>query len=189
MSLPNATSILGTVPNGLRVVVARMDDGVVATLAVRTALHETGGLSLGGLERLAKINVWTLAADFIPRVSVGDTLTVDTVPAFVVEAMLTCGALVNRAAVVLCEDSVTVGDIEIACQLGLLGQDMAASLGGFLPDDTQGFFVPVKLIPDGVEIKETTPVTIAGEQFSVEKVSRDSRHGILCVTCKKRGAA
>ena len=187
--LSNATSILSRVPNGLRAAVTRVDDGVVATLAVRTALHESGSLSLGGLDRLAKVNVWTLAADFSPRIGIGDTLTVDTVPAFVVDAMLTCGALVNRASVVLCNDSVQVGDIVLPCQLGLLGESVDISLGGFLPDDTQGFYIPGIIIPDGVEISESTPVLISGEQFNVSKVSRDSRHGILCVTAKKSGAA
>lgn len=186
--LPNATAILSSLPSGLRAVVSRVDDGVVATLAVRTALHESGTLSLGGLDRQTKTNVWTLAADFAERVAVGDTLRVDGTPAIVVDAMLTAGGLVSRAGVVLCEDSVTVGDIDIPCQLGLLGEDIATSLGGFLPEDTQGFFVPALLVPEGVDIAEATPVMIAGVQMAVEKVSRDSRHGILCVTCKKRGA-
>ena len=187
MSLPNATSLLRTLPNGMRAVVSR--DTTVASLAVRTAIHDTGSLSLGGLECDLKTVVWTLDEEFDPAIRIGDVLLVDSVPAFVVNAMTTCGNLVNRAQVVLCIDSVIVGDITIACHLGLLAQDVASSLGGFLPEDMQGFFVPLSVIPEGVEIETGVPVTISGEQLIVEKVARDSRHGILCVTARRRGDA
>lgn len=196
MGLPNATSILSTLPGGLRATVSR--GSVVASLAVRTAINEAGQLSLGGLERMARNNIWTLVADFTPRVKVGDVLTVNGVPAFVVDAMTSCGNLVSRAQVVLCEDSVTTGELVIPCHLGLLGQDVEVSLGGFLPDDVQGFFVPESILPstigdDGeahlVEIAVSTQVLISGETFNVEKVARDSRHDVLCVTCRRRGAA
>lgn len=187
MGLPNATSILSTLPDGLRATVSR--GGVVASLAVRTAINEAGQMSLSGLDRFARVNVWTLVSDFDPRVSVGDTLTVDDVPAIVTDAMTTCAALVNRAQVVLCEDAVAIGDVSVACHLGMLGQDTLTDLGGFTPEDTQGFFVPESIIPDGVTLQPTQPVTIGSEQLIVERVSRDSRHGVLCVTARRKGAA
>ncbi|MFA6063962.1 MAG: hypothetical protein WC736_15345 [Gallionella sp.] len=187
MSLPNATALLRTLPTGMRATVSRGSE--VASLAVRTAIQDSGTLSLSGLECDLKTVVWTLDEDFDPAIRIGDVLTVDDVPAFVVNAMTTCGNLVNRAQVVLCTDSVTVNDVAVPCHLGMLSQDVAASLGGFLPDDLQGFFAPLSTIPEGVEITVSTPVEISGEAFVVEKISRDSRHGILCVTCHRRGDA
>ena len=197
MSLPNATSILTTLPNGMRAVVIR-DDGAVASLAVRTSIHDVGSLSLGGLECDVRTAVWTLVADFDPQIRVGDVLNVDTVPAFVVNAMTTIGNLVSRAQVVLCEDTMTVGGVDVPCHRGMLTQDIETGLGGFLPDDMQGLFVPESILPseigdDGeshqIEIVVSTPITISGEQFNVEKVSRDAHHGLLCVTCRRRGDA
>jgi hypothetical protein len=189
MGLPNATSILSNIPAGLRAVVSRVDDGEVATLAVRTALNESGSISLSGLDRMVRTNIWMLTVDFSGGVTVGDTLMVSNVPAIVFDAMTSCGGLITRAAVVLCEDTVSVGDVDLACHLGMLGQDADASLGGFLPEDTQGFFIPEAIIPAGVEIAATDPVVIAGEQLIVHHVSQDHRHGVLCVTCKRRGDA
>ena len=186
MGLPNATSILTTLPGGIRAIVRR--DSVVETCAVRTAISESGSLSLSGLERLAKINIWTLCADFTPRVSVGDVLYVDGVPSFAVDVMTSCGNLISRANVVLCEDKVTIGDIEIPCQLGMVSQDMAMGIDGFSPDDAQGFFVPESIIPEGVEISTASPATISGKRLTVEKISRDAKYGILCVMCRRRGA-
>jgi len=183
----NATSILSTLPNGLRVTVKRGNE--VASLAVRTAINESGQMSLGGIDRLARTNLWTLVADFPIRIQIGDVLTMGTTPAFVVNAMTSCGNLINRAQVILCEDTVTISGIDIACQIGMLEQDIAVDLGGFLPEDKQGFFVPVSLLPEGLEINQSTPVQIAGEQLIVEKIARDPRHDILCVTCRRRGDA
>jgi hypothetical protein len=62
----------------------------------------------------------------------------------------------------------------------------------------QGLFIPESVLPkevgdDGeahrIEIVISTPVLISGEQFNVVKVSRDARHGVLCVTCRRRGDA
>ena len=182
MSLPNATSILSTLPSGIRATVSR--GGVVATYAVRTAINESGSLSQGGLERFAKTNVWTVCADFSPRISVGDVLKVGGLDAFVVDAMTSCANLISKANVVLCEDVVTVGDLSFNCQLGMVSQEFEPGLTGFLPDDTQGFFVPESIIPEGVELDISTAVVIAGKNYTVAKVSRDARYGILCVTCK-----
>lgn len=187
MGLPNATSILTSLPTGIRAVVSRA--GVVASYAVRTAINESGQLSLSGLEKLAQTNAWTIVADFTPRVGVGDVLFVDAVPSFVVDALTSCGNLISRARVVLCEDIVTVGDREINCQLGLLSQDVDMGLGGSSPSDSQGFIVPVSVIPEGVEIVISAPILIYGERFLVEKVSRDAKHDVLCVSCKRRGDA
>ena len=195
MGLPNATSLLSTLPGGLRATVSR--GGVVATLAVRTAIRDSGTLSLGGLECDVRTAVWVLTAEF-PQVRVGDAFTVDRKPAFTVNAMTTCGNLVSRAEVILCEDSVTVGETAVPCHLGMLAQDVEAGLGGFTPDDLQGFFVPVSAIPsvvgdDGVAapvtIAVSTQVVISGETMNVVKVARDSKHNILCVTCSRRGDA
>ena len=68
-------------------------------------------------------------------------------------------------------------------------QDADMDLGGTRPDDFQGFYVPESIIPDSVEIAISTPVLISGSQLLVEKISRDAKYGILCVTCRKRGAA
>jgi len=186
--MPNATSILSTLPNGMRAAVTR-DDGAVASLAVRTSIHDAGQLSLGGIEGDVRTAVWTLVADFNPEIRVGDVLTVDTVPAIVANVMTTIGDLVSRAQVVLCEDTVTIDGIDLACSVGLLAQDVGSSLGGFLPEDMQGFFIPASLLPEGAEITQSTAVEIAGETLIVEKVSSSPNHAILCVTCRRRGAA
>lgn len=169
---------------------------VIASKALRMAINESGNISLGGIDCDVRTAIWVMAAEFSPRVRVGDVLIVDAIPAFVVSAMLSTANLIIRAQIVLCEDSVTVGDTTIPCHIGLLAQDVETSLGGFLPDDVQGFFVPESIIPevigdDGephqVEIVATTQVQVSGETFTVEKVSRDARHGVLCVTCRRRG--
>lgn len=186
--MPNATSILRTLPGGMRAVVTR-DDGAVASLAVRSAIQNAGTISLNGIESQVKTAVWTLVSDFKQPIRIGDVLTVDQVPGIVTASMTTCGNLVNRAQVLLCEDTVTISDTELACQLGSLGQDMDMGLGGFLPEDMQGFFMPESLLPEGVTITQSTSVVIAGETLLVEKVSRNTKHAVLCVTCRRRGDA
>lgn len=184
--MPNATSILSTLPNGLRAEVSR-DDGAVASLAIRTALRDSGQLSLGGMDSDLRTAVWTLASDFKTPIRVGDVLMVDKVPAIVVDVLTTCGNLVCRSQVLLCEDTVTINDVDIACSIGLLDQSVDPGLGGFLPEDMQGLFIPESLLPEGVTITQSTVVTFHGEDLVVEKVSRSPDHSILCVTCKRRG--
>jgi len=102
MGLPNATSILSTLPGGLRVTVKR--GSVVASLAVRTSITETGQSSEGVVDRFARANIWTIMADFDPRIKVGDMLTVNGIQGIVVEATSSCGDLISRATVVLGND-------------------------------------------------------------------------------------
>ena len=196
MSLPNPTSLLRCLPSGLRVTVARGD--VVGSLAVRTNDTDTGSISLGGIECDSRCWLHTLVADFNPRLRIGDVLTVDAAPAtgtvtwaFVLNVGPNTGNLIQRCQVVLLDDLVTIGESDpIPCHLGLLAQDVLDSLGGFRPDDTQGFFIPEVLLPDGYEdLPEATPVTIHDETFEVARVSRSARHEVLCVTCQRRGAA
>lgn len=106
MGLPNATSLLSNLPNGMRAVVSR--DSVVASYAIRTAVNDAGQFSPAGLDRDVKVNVWTLSADFNPKIKIGDVLVVDGTYAVVIDAMLTIGNLVNRANVLLFEDTITV---------------------------------------------------------------------------------
>ena len=69
----------------MRAVVTR-DDGAVASLAVRTSIHDVGSLSLGGLECDVRTAVWTLVADFDPQIRVGDGQAVVVEPPFEVAA-------------------------------------------------------------------------------------------------------
>ena len=160
-----------------------------ASIAFRGAISEEGQLSLSGLERYARTHVWTLYSEFSPRIGIGDVLMIDDTPSFVVDSRTTCGNFINRARVVLCEDTVTINDQEVKCQLGGMTQDADMDLGGTRPDDFQGFYIPESIIPESVEISISTPVLISGSQLLVEKISRDAKYGILCVTCRKRGAA
>lgn len=195
MGLPNATAILTTLPGGLRAVVARSDDGVVASYAVRTAARETGTLSLTGLDPRALQNVWTLAADFVQPIRVGDVLSIASYPtgaavtAFVVDVLLTAGALVSRATCALCADTVTIDGKDCACMLAALSQDITTEFGGFLPDESQGFYLPLSACPDPeAGIATGTPIQISGEDFSVFKVSRSAKYNVLCVTATRKGA-
>lgn len=178
--------VAGEIPTAVAVV---SRGAVTASKALKMAIKEAGSFSSGGIDSEALQAVWTMGSAFTPRIKVGDVLIVDGVPSFVVNAMASCGGIVCRAQVVLCEDAVTIGDVSISCHIGILAQELEMGLGGMTPEDTQGFFIPEIIIPEGTEISISSPVTISDESFSVEKISRDARHGILCVTCRRRGSA
>lgn len=98
MSLPSATSIIRTMPSGLRVVMKR--DNVVATLAVRTSSHDMGGASEDDITRERRVVLFCVAADFSPVISVGDVLSIDAAPAIVADARTIAG-LITRAECVM----------------------------------------------------------------------------------------
>lgn len=177
MGLPNATKMLSSLPNGLRAVVSRDDDGDVATLAIRTAINESGQLLIGGVVATARANVWTLTADFDPDIAAGDVLLVDSVPAVVVDTMTTCGNLLNRAQVVLCDDTATINGTAYSCNVGMLQDGGGSGEDRFMPEYLRGLFVP------GVhpEIEAGQSLVIKSARFTVETVRNDPVNNVTCV--------
>lgn len=177
MGLPNATKMLSSLPNGLRAVVSRDDDGDVATLAIRTAINESGQLQIGGVVATSRANVWTLVADFSPAIAAGNVLLVDSVPAVVVDTMTTGGGLLNRAGVVLCRDTVTINGSSYSCNVGILSDGAGGSEYQFLPEYLRGLFIA----GERTEIESGQPLVLNGAAFTVETVRIDPMHNVTCV--------
>lgn len=193
MGLPSATTILSTLPGGIRATLSR-EGGDVATYAVRMATRGAGQLSLDGLNWQNVQNVWGLCSDFDPLFRVGDVFDVGTygstgtTKAFAIDTMVTCGNLVCRATVVLCGDVAKIDGNDYYCQVNGVRQEMEMMMGGARQDEEQGFYIPASTVSD-VEMVTGTPVVIQDIEYVIRTVSESAVRNVLCVRCARKGKA
>jgi hypothetical protein len=193
MSLPNPSAIITTLPGAMRVTVRR--GAVTATVAARTNTNDSGSMSAGGIESELRTVLWTLGSAFSPAIRIADVLYFDTIPATVETPCIVAGVgpntagLLQRSLCLVLSDTVTLDGKDCACKIGAIAQDIVFEASGFRPDDMQGLFIPVALLPDPSQLPTTgTPCLISGAAYTVQRCSLDARRGVCCLTVKRGGA-